>query len=87
MIRLRVNSNGSQGRELIRERIETDRLLQQAIEAYRKLAPHGRDYQTCDPSAYELDRNDFQTRLLQLTSISEQLMNDALVIHDQTQGK
>lgn len=82
MIEPTVNINGSSAEDLINPRLEAVSHLLDAIEALRKVKPHGRDYLN-DTRRCLADRDEHVARIAALKILREQLFTEALNIKGQ----
>jgi hypothetical protein len=82
MIRPTLNINGSSAFDLIDPRRTAMDLLLDAIEALKDAAPSGRDY-LGDIGRLVADRNTHFDRLAALHTLREELLDEAVHIHQQ----
>lgn len=81
--RPKVNINGSSARELVNDRLEVLRLLDQTAVALAKIAPHGRDYQLNDLQDYGNDRITHSLRAKAIGDLYKAIEVEALYIQNQ----
>lgn len=82
MIRPTLNINGSDAFDLINPRRDAMDLINEVIEALKQVTPNGRDY-ICDRERFIADRNTHFDRLAALRVLREELLEEALHIHQQ----
>lgn len=82
MIRPTLNINGSSAFDLINPRRDAMDLINEVIEALKQVTPNGRDY-ICDRERFIADRNTHFDRLAALRVLREELLEEALHIHQQ----
>lgn len=82
MIRPTLNINGSDAFDLINPRRDAMDLINELIEALKQVTPNGRDY-ICDRERFIADRNTHFDRLAALRVLREELLEEALHIHQQ----
>jgi len=82
MIRPTLNINGSSAFDLINPRRDAMDLINELIEALKQVTPNGRDY-ICDRERFIADRNTHFDRLAALRVLREELLEEALHIHQQ----
>ena len=84
MVAPRVNINGDTADSLLEDHKAAMHAVRAAIEAVRKCAPHGRNYQTMEtPESFQYAQEAYRLRLGALIDIEDDLMGVALAIHYQ----
>jgi predicted choloylglycine hydrolase len=86
----RVNLNGSSAEMLIRQRMDICHTLDKAMEKMYEGMPHGRDYQTYypdDAAKTNAAQIAWRERIDMLTSLKEELMQEAISIQQQRQQR
>jgi predicted lipoprotein len=68
-----INNNGTSGKELLGQIREAYSAVEAAIDALRKAAPNGRDYQTAPEGSFEAAREAYHARLQALSEIRSDL--------------
>jgi hypothetical protein len=58
-----ININGTDREDLLKDYIEAKRALEAALTALSGIWPHGRDYQTLEPGAYQRARCEHAARI------------------------
>ena len=74
-----VNLNGTSRESLIADRMAAMDAIYQAIEATRKLLPHGRDYPG-NAEQYHADRDLHVQRIMAMSKIMEDIGQEALAL-------
>lgn len=76
-----VNNNGTSRQELIQQRREVHRALEDVLAELRMMNPHGRDYQT-DPTGeqYKLARAQHDRRVKTISDLKGEIMDEAVAL-------
>jgi len=77
-----VNLNGDTVQTLVEDRRATVGALQKAIECLGAQYPHGRNYQTAPPGAYEMARRLHDAQMETLRRFSAEITAEALFIQE-----
>jgi hypothetical protein len=77
-----VNLNGTSARELVESRLDAADALQAALEALRRIAPHGRDYPN-GAAAQDADWIIYTDRRASVARIIDDLTAEAFAIDQQ----
>ncbi len=78
-----VNNNGTSKKELMDQLIAVAHAGRAMQNALTNATPHGRDYQTLKPGAYQVARKQHDDRLKCLFSIMKDIEELAMVVQDQ----
>ena len=78
----KINLNGTNAEELFQDTQDAARLVNEAREAVRKIAPHGRDY-IGQPDQFYKARSEWSARLSALDHIIAELELISFGIHQQ----
>jgi hypothetical protein len=86
LIRPTINNNGTDARELIEFRVMAKRKLEEVIDLLKAITPNGRDY-IGDTDLLAADRDTHFARISDLRVLQAKLLDEALLIKDQTEGR
>jgi hypothetical protein len=77
-----VNNNGTGRDELIEQRRNVSRAINEALDALRLMYPHGRDYQT-DPTGeqYKQAQEQHDRRLKALVELNAEILAEARALY------
>lgn len=64
-----ININGTHADDLLKDHLEAKRALEKALSALSAIWPHGRDYQTAQPHAYQQARCEHADRIRALGKV------------------
>jgi hypothetical protein len=78
-----INLNGSDPKELLKSLKEAYRAIRKVQESFQATAPHGRDYQTAEPGAFQKARSEWGAHQDALRASADYLIDVAEQVQDQ----
>ena len=78
-----VNNNGTSKKELMEQLIAVAHAGREMEKALSNAAPHGRDYQTLKPGAFQVARKQWEDRAKRISSVMDEIEELAMAIQDQ----
>lgn len=78
-----VNNNGTSKKDLMEQLIAVNHAGREMEKALSDAAPHGRDYQTLKPGAFQMARKQWEDRAERIHSVMKEIEELAMAIQDQ----